>query len=562
VAERLAFVDDPARLDELPPGFEPVAVTAAVAAAVDALPLDAEVDSLELEALGEETFERVLALCAAVDRAAGDEVVTARWRLLELKELYDGSLLNALGATRLAAAHGAREALVLCGGGSIAASALPPALGAVGVDVRTLLVPEPRAAPDARRRRAAPALRPRRAFRRGRPRILLLDEGYAIPDIAAELRRNRADVRLWLPPFPLAEKAHMVGLDLPAPLFRIAGVDLGPALAERLRRLAVEELAQDAAALRGAEAAIRRDRPDALLASTYAAPAAKAAAVAARRAGVPTVVARHGELPLKTMPLSPYQDLDVVAWALCWGDWEAGFVDRYAPQPVATAVVGSPLVERAAATALPRDAARRELGLRDDEIGVLFVRTSMSGDSWFAGHRTPPDLAHLRHQIEVVSSLSAARGLRTIVKELAVAPGPLEEWAARAGAAASFVRGLGFADLVNGPDAVVLDFPSTTLVQALLGTGRVYVVGHPVTVWEPGVVAHLERFGVRFVAPDEVGARLEADLEAGLLGAPEPFAPEAYEPLSADGPGTAASRAADAVMVIASEHAATTISRR
>ncbi|HET7568260.1 MAG TPA: hypothetical protein VFJ91_09735 [Gaiellaceae bacterium] len=532
MSARLAFVDDPARLAEVPDGFDVVAVEPAVAlAAPGATPLDAELDDLELEALGEETY----ALAERIGDALGP---TGAWRLPELKALVDGLLAHALGARRLVEATGAAETRLLLRRGSLAEAALVSVLGGPPHDA-----PPSPAPPPAGGRLAATALGLRRRLRRRRPRVLLLDERYNLPPIAAALRERGADVLLWLP--PPARPAPPRPLSVPPELLRAGGLDLWAAAEPFLRRLAADAVPRDEAALRAAEAAIRRDRPDALLASTYAAPAAKAAAVAARAAGVPSFVSRHGEQGIRALPVMRLNDLDVVEHALCWGEWEAAFVARHAPRPVATTVVGAPMIDDVAARAPGRDEIRRELGLGGGERVALLVPTALSGEDWYAGRRLPPDLAYVRHQLVLVEQLLSVPGLRVVVREHASGEGPLETWARSSGAPLTFVRERPFAELVHLADALVLDFPSTTLVQALCGSSRLYVVRHPVTAWEPGVLEHLERHGVRIVDPDALADAVAAD-PAGPVRHPR----AALELLAASGPGTAAERAADALLAL------------
>lgn len=533
MARRLAFVDDPARLDEVPRGFEVVAVEPAVALAVpDATPLDAALDDLELEALGEETYRRVEAICAALGP-------TGFWRLPELKAVVDGLLARSLAGRRLVESTGADANLLLLRRGSLAEAALAAVLGVPSRELPPARMPGPSGT-----RLAASTLGLRRKLRRRRPRVLVLDERYNVPPIAAALRERGADVLLWLPP-PGAPTAPRP-LAVPRELLRVGGLDLWPAAEPFLRRLAAVAVPNDESALRAAEAGIRRDRPDVLLASTYAAPAGKAAATAAGAVGVPSVVSRHGEQGIRALPVMRLNDLDVVEHALCWGAWEAGFVARYAPRPVATTVVGAPMVEEAAARAPSRAEIRRALGLGDGERIALLVPTALSGDDWYAGRRLPFDLSYVRHQLRVVEQLLTVPRLRVVVKEHASGEGPLEAWSRTAGVPLSFVRDRPFAELIHLADALVLDFPSTTLVQALCGSSRLYVVRHPVTAWEPGVLEHLERHGVRIIAPDALAAAVAAD----PVG-PVERTRAALEPLAASGPGTAAERAADALLEIA-----------
>ena len=522
---------------------------------------DTHVDDAELETLGVQTYERVSEICDALDESLRGIVtagVTARWCFQRLKFLYDGLLAQGLGAARIAESRAPRRALLLIRADSLAASILPTVLGELGVEITLSLARGggPVAAPrsGARDRLAGQRIRLRRAVRRGRPRVLCLDEGYSMPAIVAELRRRGAEPLLWLPLPRRSRPLRALDFERLAPLFRIAGLDLWPAAEHRLRYVVEYELAYADAALRSAVATVRRDRPDVLLGSTYASISAKAAAVAARAAGVPSVVARHGELGSQQLPVMRFNDLDVVDWELCWGEWEARFVDAYAARDVQKEVVGAPMIEAAAASAPGRSESRRRHGFRDDELVVLLAPNALEGDAWFAGGRAPPDLSHVRHQVALVEQLLKLEGVRIAIKEHPQWPngGPLAAWSEATGASVTFIREPQLADIAHLADASVLDYPATTLVQALSGSARLYVIRRPSVVWEPGVTEHLERHHVRFVDAQDLAATLRADLAAGSLGAPVVYSQTALEPLVASGSGTAAERAADAVMRIAS----------
>ena len=567
MASRVAFVDDPALLADVPTGFNVVALQPSVAltAPDDVLPLDLYLDDMELEGLGAETFERLLEACALLDGALqhSGAGVSTRWRLHQLKAVWDGLLACALGAVRHVQAFDADEALLLVRRGSLADRVLPSVLAAEGVTVRVAgAVPADRAVRSDEQgggRLGSISTRMRHALRRRRPRILCLDYRYGVPPIAAALRARGADTLLWLPPQGRARPLSLPDISELAPLFRLSGVDLWPAASAYLREVLERDVTHDVAAFHAATATVRRDRPDAILASTFAAPEAKAAATAARAAGVPSVAARHGELAIRELPLGMYQDCDVADWILCWGEWEADLARRQAPRPVNTVVVGAPTIEREVAEMPSRSAVRAELGLGSDELIALFVPTGLSGEDWFAGRRAPTDLSYVRHQIAVATELLAVAGLHVVAKEQAVGAGPLEQWARLSDIALDVIADRPFAQVVNAADAIVLDFPSTTLVQALHGRARVYVVRHPVTAWAPGVLQHLERHGVRVAPASEIGRVLRADIESGLLGTPAVYPPDAYEPLVASGPGTAAERAAEALIRICAGDVATTI---
>lgn len=563
----LAFVDDPARLDDVPPGATVVALTPFVELAArglfEVVPADLFLGDAELEELGEETYRRVESLCDAIDAdLRGNNVVegmTARWRFQRLKTLFDSLLWQGVGAGRLAEARAPERVVLRVRSDSLAAAVIPSVLAAsrVPVDLSEASGSPPpplRSGPTVREKAASAALRVRGALpRRGAPRVLCLDERYSLPAISSELRRRGADVRLWLPPPRKPRRLRLREAESLASLFRVAGVDLWPAAGPRLRTVVEHELSEAEAALHAAAVAIRRDRPDVLLGSVFASPAAKAAATAARAAGVPSVVSRHGDLGLQQLPVIRFNDLDVVDWALCWGEWEQRFVDSYALRPVQTSVVGTPMIEEAVASMPSRSESRRRFGFGDDELVVLLAVSALEGDDWFAGGRAPLDLSHVRHQIALAEQMLALDDVRVAIKEHPQWPsgGPLTAWAKATGAPVTFVRAASYADVANLADAAVLDFPGTTLVQALHGSSRLYVVDHPSTAWEPAVLEHFASYGIRLVGRDQLAATLRADRDAGVLSTAFSLPQAAREPLAASGPGTAAERAADAVLRIA-----------
>jgi hypothetical protein len=556
MASTLAFVDDPARLAEVPSGATVVALDplVAIAAGAGAVDFDAYVDERELESLGDRTFERVEAICATLDAAVGSGA--ASWHFQQLKFLYDGLLVRALGAIRLAEATGAREALVLARDGSLAAAVVPAMLRERAVVVTAaapaIEPPPPPKPPTLRQRLASARVRARHAARRARPRVLCLDEAYSLPAIAAALRERGADPLLWLPPPPTPRAAGPLPPGVPA-LFRLDGLDLWPAAEARVRSLVAHDLARDDGLLRAAHAAVRRERPDAILGSTFAAPPAKAAATAARAAGVPSIVSRHGELGTQLLPVMAFNDLDVVDWALCWGAWEAAYVERHALRPVGPLVVGAPMIEDAVTAAPSRAEIRRRVGVAEDALVVLLATNALEGDAWFAGRRAPVDTRHVRHQIAVAEQLLALPGVTVAIKEHPQwrDGGPLAAWVAATRSPAVVVRESSFVEVLHLGDVAVLDFPATTLAQALHGSAPLVVVDHPVLEWEPGVREHFERHGIGLVPPGLVGAAVRERLEARRSSVGPTYPQEAREPVTASGRGTAAERAADALLQIA-----------
>lgn len=182
---------------------------------------------------------------------------------------------------------------------------------------------------------------------------------------------------------------------------------------------------------------------------------------------------------------------------------------------------------------------------------MLYLPQLLDGEHWYVSRRAPTDIVHLRQQLLVLRALAAQQRFLPLVKEHPAVPEPslLARWAEHElPGRIRFLYGRTFADLVQLADVVVVDYPSTALVQVLFGSARVVVVDDPVSVWEPGVREHLEAHGVVFVRPGQLAAGLEVlDLRRGG------YSRDAREPLLASGAGSAAERVARAVVAIVSE---------
>jgi hypothetical protein len=247
---------------------------------------------------------------------------------------------------------------------------------------------------------------------------------------------------------------------------------------------------------------------------------------------------------MRDVPIAALVDIDIVDAALCWGEWEARLMRRYSDGRVTTHVVGSPMIEAAAASAPPRERVRARLKIRSDERIVLYVPTALSGNDWYASRRSPIDTVYFDHQVDVVRALLTLDGWRIVIKEHpGIRESPIELWCQRFARRRALVVGGNFGEVIHLADAVLLDIPSTTVPLALFGSAAVYVIDHPVVKWEPGVREHLTAHGVAFLEPGDIAARLRADDPRG----PRTYARESRAPLVADGPGTAASRAAEAI---------------
>lgn len=556
---RLVLVDDPARLTQAPRGHGLVALSPAVELAAERAGaswtrLEEYVDWREVEADGAETYARLLEACDVLDRSL-EAPVSTRWHFRALKIVVDGFRLRALAGTELVARTQPREALLLVRRGSLALEALGTVLAQRGVSVRVETAAVEAVETEPHRSRLRGVLPRRRAKRRDAPLVGLVDSLYGIPPVADELRARGADVRFVVPRPAVARRVEPIdfaGCEELRSLFVLDGVDLFAAAEPRLRALLAEDLRRSTAMFAAARAELERLRPDVLLGSVYAAPGAKAAAAAARELGIPVAVSRHGELGLRDVALAPHQDLDAVDVTLCWGAFEEAFVRRHRPRALDTLVVGAPSIDVDEANAPARAEIRARLEIAERESVVLYVANDVSGDEWVTGYRQPFDSDYVRHQRAILAGLVETRMLPVLRPHPSPDDGALEAWAREAIPRLRVVREHPFPALIHLADAVVLDFPSTSLVQALRGSARIYVIDHPLCRWEPDVREHLAAHDIALVTAAELGAKLRADADLGLIR-PTSYPPEAREPFSASGEGTAAQRAAEAILRLAAQ---------
>lgn len=557
----LVFVDDPSRLPDLRHGEVLVATDPEVEIVAESQGREyvrfwGHVDPLALQEDGEATYEPLTRACAALDSYLSPGA-SAQWHYRRLKVLLDGLRGPWLAAEALVADLEPSRATLRLREGSWTYDALACGLPALGLEVRADVspaapVPAVGARPPSPRSRVSWLLhRPRR---RGSPLVLCSDTLYGVEPVAAALRDRGAEVDLLLPA-PVAERALSLpraGLEAFRELFLVGGADLSPVGLARVSTLLERGLPRSAAAYRGARRAFGRLRPDAILGSVYEAPRSKAIAAAAHAEDVPVFVTRHGELGIRRLPYSTYQDLDAVDVALCWGEWEARLVRDYAHRSVRPLVVGAPSME--AETAPTRAAIRAELGFGESDIVVLYLPAGFGDGTWIAARVSPVPSDHLLHRRAVLSALGALSGVETVLKMPSTSPGEVVEGALVAAAPdARVVSGRPYSELIHLADAVVIDFPSTTLVQALRGSARIFVVDHPVMDWMPGVREHLTAHGVVFVSVEGLHDCLAEELASSRLAGPHKYAADAVEPLAASGREAAADRAAEAVLRIVSD---------
>ena len=587
--DRLAFVEKPGQLAHVPEGYTPISTSPVVDVSGELERPEDHVGGWEVEELGDRNFERVEELCALLDAAAARETGDSRlrlgrWHVFELKRMMDALLVRALHVERVVRAHAAPE--VACFPGGLYADAIWAVAQPVGFEVTPLDAPPE---PDlfrsvsgggtretlvrlARHRGRGIGARLRGPRRRG-PTVLCLDFDYGVPDIARELVARGFRTWIWAYADFLHELGSLRTARAPTPiargvegaalwrrveeeeeevraLFRDSELDVWRTARRRLRSIVETSFPAALAAHDRAAAVLERLQPQITLLSVATYPHQKAACAAAAQRGIPTAFTRHGEIGIRDVRMVHYEDVDAVDWALAWGRFEAEWTERSSRHGTRAVPVGSPTVEAAVRSAPPRTEIRRRLGVSDDELVVLLVPTNLSGDGWYASTRTPTDGGYFEHVRRILEALLQIPDATVIVKEHpGILDSPIERWLA---GRARVIREPAFPDLIHLADAMVLDTPSTTLVQGIFGSSRIYLTCHPYTRWVPAALEHFEEHGLPLCDGPEVAKLIQADAGVGRLREPAGYPDEAIEPFAAGGRrGGAAGRAAEAVARVA-----------
>ncbi|MFB3785597.1 MAG: hypothetical protein ACE15F_04430 [bacterium] len=411
-------------------------------------------------------------------------------------------------------------------------------------------------------------------------RALCLDYGYSLPWILEELEKRRGDFWVWREDGVITRGAGAPAMRLdPARDFPeerteellraiasdsrtrelavVEDIDLWSLLEPRLRmwiRRSIPRILQD---YKNALRIIRELRPDVVLTSMGHAPRQKAICWAARQRGIPPVIARHGEQFMRAYPRFANGDPETADWFLCWGRWEEKWLYRYKRREIHPLIVGAPMIEEGAKQAPSRARARRKAGLPMRGKTALYVPTLFSGNEFYMGDRQTNDSDYFRDGKKIIQALLGMKGWRVAVKEHPNQWDSIwEAWRQTLPEArrVTVIRTLRFIDCLYLADVVVLDAPSTTLVQSLLGRGHVYIADHPIYQWEPGVLDYFHKHGITVCRVDELSERLRRDEQAGKFIRPADYR-GCLEPLLYKGKqgGGAAVRAATALLDIAAK---------
>lgn len=325
-----------------------------------------------------------------------------------------------------------------------------------------------------------------KAGKKGGASVMLFGTGYNWDRSREELRAHgigniawmRDDIDYWLmgPKPEMVSHAAMEKLRVDKgfrSLFVFNGIDLFSMLEARISYLAEKLVPACCAAYDEAAATMKEEGCRALLAAHLATCTAKSAAQAARNLGVLVVGWQHGgSYGYADHPMVPYIDMMNADFVLLFGN---GVVEKFEK---GGRKFGAKLVPIGSASldSMPKAAQAKEL-----EKTVLYATTNFCQNFIYAS--LPPvysDNLMWKTQKEILDVLGRQDDCDVLVKthaSFAYRETPLREYAQAQGFKnCRFVKDeASFGRLLSESGIVAIDFPSTTLLEALTSSKPVFV---------------------------------------------------------------------------------------
>lgn len=266
-----------------------------------------------------------------------------------------------------------------------------------------------------------------------------------------------------------------------ARILRIAGVDFASLVESRLQWI-WHSSAERFAEVKNRFAALeQRLKPLAILRGSCATAIDHAINQAARKHGIPVISWQHGAVYYKTRitQFCDYADRMSADFVLVNGnEVERAFREFGYQFPGTVIPVGSPSLENVRAHCQRLDDRRSTRGLR-----ILYATTCYMQNHWYMGWEPAfSDRLFYRDQAALAAglvNLQESDGCKIIIKlhpnRSYLTPPWVAQYECKPGI--EFARGTPtFQELLTDCDAVVLDFPSTTLLQALATSLPVFVL--------------------------------------------------------------------------------------
>ena len=362
------------------------------------------------------------------------------------------------------------------------------------------------------RARLALAISPRltrgRSKAKGRPRVLLINANPELLEVVRHCQQRKqydfVTSQGWLKGKTSPAEPGQTGMGLAKGLtpdaralwedkkaqeqwrahFVFDGLDCWPVVEGRIRRLITRSLPVTFATWLRARVRFGVDPCVSVLLSTFLSAQERAIAAAARETGVPVLLYQHGGgYGWRRLPMHFYLEGRFMDYFAAYGEGAARHFARTAPpgssQP-RTFSVGSCSLDRLAERLQSPEGkgeVHAKYGLEPGKRLVLYVVDVFGGSRGYYPNYYP-DTWYYAHQKDMAAVLARHPEFQCLVKLPSGnnAQNPLGGYIGRLGADHIRVADTGrFSDLLPAADAVIIDYPSTTLLEAL-------VTGKPVLV--------------------------------------------------------------------------------
>ena len=173
------------------------------------------------------------------------------------------------------------------------------------------------------------------------------------------------------------------------------------------------------------------------------------------------------------------------------------------------------MIEQAVREAPSRREIRKVLGLDPDRPVLLYLLSDQSGSHWYFSLHARADSDYFHVQQKITSVLGRHPEFQVVIKgHVGSAYHPLETWIGQKGW--THLRSIvtpPFQDLLNLAEAVIIDAPSTTVLQALQTNCNLYIFDDWFR-WEPGAKEALVRCSFFSDNLDTFCLRLDEDLNS------------------------------------------------
>lgn len=218
-----------------------------------------------------------------------------------------------------------------------------------------------------------------------------------------------------------------------------------------------------------------RERLSAILTPTLSSPEARGVQAAARAVGIPVALFQHGGFVANCEHVGwDVDDLALADFSFVYGDGVARYFEerrQRSSKPLATPVaVGSPRLD-AIRVAGPRRRAQIRRRLTNGKEGpvVLYVPTAFMAHCRQLVCDVYPDVPYFELQTRIFEAFAKHPDVRFVYKAfVSVVRHPMHAALTRLCPEARWVTSSPLTDLIWAADAIIVDFPSTALLEAIL----------------------------------------------------------------------------------------------